>query len=162
VDGYESLSAIDGLIPDLQLQPFDYLFELVAFGLVAGIDAEQELPIVRVEDGLSAQGGRMRPDRSIMLLQIPSELTDIRLVELPELHPSYVSLLFMILAGPRPELIRSSPEMPSPGYAVLNPSTGCTESRLCFRVAQATYADTAKDATAMTTLQIAITVFAST
>jgi hypothetical protein len=35
-------------------------------------------------------------------------------------------------------------------------------SRLCFRVAQATYADTPNDATAMTTLQIAMTVFAST
>ena len=87
VDGCESFSAIDGLIPDLQLQPFDYLLELVEFGLVAGIDAEQELPIVRVEDGLSARGGRMRPDRSIMLLQISPELTDIRLIELPELHP---------------------------------------------------------------------------
>jgi hypothetical protein len=68
----------------------------------------------------------------------------------------------MILAGPRPELIRSSPDLPSAEYVVTNPSTGCTESRLCFRVAQATYADTAKDATAMTTLQIAMTVFAST
>jgi hypothetical protein len=87
VDGCESLSAIDGLIPDLQSQSFDYLLELVEFGLLAGIDAEQELPIVRAEDGPSAQGGRMRPDRSIMLLQIPPELTDIRLIELPELHP---------------------------------------------------------------------------
>jgi hypothetical protein len=52
--------------------------------------------------------------------------------------------------------------MPSAEYVVVNPSTGRTESRLCFRVAQATYADTAKDATAMSTLQIAMTVFAST
>ena len=45
---------------------------------------------------------------------------------------------------------------------IVSPRSGRTESRLCFRVAQATYADTTRDATAMTTPQIAMTVFAST
>src|SRR6266849_4976060 len=75
-------AAIDGLIQDLQLQPFDHLTELGEFGQVAGTDAEQELLIVRVEDELSAQGRRMRPDRlRIMRLQIAPELIHIRLVE---------------------------------------------------------------------------------
>ena len=45
---------------------------------------------------------------------------------------------------------------------VVSPGSGRTESRLCFRVAQATYADTPNDDTAITTPQIAMTVFAST
>ena len=95
VDGCESLSAIDGLIPDLQLQPFDHLTELGEFGRVAGADAEQELLIVRVEDELSAQGRRIRPDRlRIMRLQIAPELIHIRLVERPELHPVVRQLAF--------------------------------------------------------------------
>src|SRR5215813_14450791 len=95
VDGFDSLSAIDGLIPDLQLQPFDHPTELAEFGRVAGIDAEQELLIVRIEDLLSAQGGRMRPDRlRIMRFQIAPEFIHIRLVELLELHPVVRQLAF--------------------------------------------------------------------
>jgi hypothetical protein len=52
--------------------------------------------------------------------------------------------------------------VPPTGNAVPSLRCGCTESRLCFRVAQATYADTVKDATAMTTLQMAVIVLAST
>jgi hypothetical protein len=94
--------------------------------------------------------------------QTAPELIDVRLVELPNCSPPNVSWLLMILAGPRPELVRRSPAVAPTGNVVVSPSSGRTESRLCFRVAQATYADTFRDATVMTTPQIAMTVFAST
>ena len=81
VDECESLSAIDGLVLDLQPQfLFDQLAELAMFCRVVRIDPEQELLIVRVEKGPSAQGGRMWPDT-----QTAPEFIDVRLVELPEL-----------------------------------------------------------------------------
>jgi hypothetical protein len=80
VDDGESLSAIDGLVLDLQPQfRFDQLTELVVLGWVVWIDAEQELLIVRIEKGVSAQGGRMGADS-----QTAPELIDVGLVELPE------------------------------------------------------------------------------
>jgi hypothetical protein len=54
VDNYESLPAIDGLVPDLQPQfSFDQFAELAVLGWVVRVDAEQELLIVRVEIRLS-------------------------------------------------------------------------------------------------------------
>lgn len=69
------------------------------------------------------------------------------------------------LANDAYALIETLPSSPWGGgreNVVVSPSSGFTESRLCFRVAQATYAETSRDATAMTTPQIAITVLAST
>ena len=142
---------------DIPQFSFDQLAELAVFGWVVRIDAEQELLIARVEIRLSAQGGRMGPD-----IQTAPELIDVRLVEPPNSSPSTVSWLPMIQAGPRPELVTSNPAVAPAGKLIVSPRSGRTESRLCFRVAQATYADTTRDATAMTTPQIAMTVFAST
>jgi|SRR6516162_5818065 len=52
------------------------LAERVMLGRVVRIDEEQELLIVRVEKGLSAQGGRMWPDS-----QTGPELVDVGLVD---------------------------------------------------------------------------------
>ena len=121
------------------------------FRRVVRIDAGGgRLLIVRVEKGLSAQGGRMWPDS-----QTAPELIDVRLVELPELLAAERQLAAYNPGWrPRPELVRRSPAVGAPtGNAVVSPSSGRTESRSCFRVAQATYADTLRDATAMTTPQ---------
>jgi hypothetical protein len=65
----ESLSAVDGLVLDLEPQPpLDHLAELAVLGRVIRIGAEQELLIVRVEKRLpAAQGSCMRPDIQILL-----------------------------------------------------------------------------------------------
>jgi hypothetical protein len=140
------------------VQPsFDQLAELAVLGRVVRIDPEQELPIVRVEKGLSAQGGRMWPDS-----QAPSQFIDVRPVKLPDVLIGDGQLTADDPGRTRPELVRRSPAVAPTGKVVVRPSSGCTESRLCCRVAPATYADTPKDATAMTTPQIAMTVFAST
>src|SRR5690242_3684003 len=68
----------------------------------------------------------------------------------------------MIFAGPRPELARISPAVPPAEKPVLSTKSGCTERRLCARVARASYTDTTRDPTAMTTAQAAMTVFAFT
>src|SRR5262245_483670 len=86
----ESLSAVDGLVPDLQPQPssFEQPAELVVLGRVVRMDAKQKLPIIRVKKGLCAQGGRVRPDSQVVTLsQAAPELIDMGLVELPELLP---------------------------------------------------------------------------
>src|SRR5690349_6429043 len=80
VDDCESLSSIDGLVLDLQMQSsFDQLAELAVLGRVIRINAEQELPIVRVEKGLSTQGGRMWPNS-----QATSQFIDVWPVKLPD------------------------------------------------------------------------------
>ena len=82
IDQHEALTAIDGLVLDLQPQfCFDQLAELMVLGRVVRIDEEEELLIVRVEKGLSAQGGRVWPDS-----QAPPEVIDVGLVELSELR----------------------------------------------------------------------------
>lgn len=68
----------------------------------------------------------------------------------------------MIRAGPGPELVRISAAVVPETKAVDSQRSGRTESRLCSREARATYADTPSDATAMITLQTAMTVFAFT
>lgn len=87
--------------------------------------------------------------------QTAPELIDVRLVELPELLAAERQLAAY---DPGWAQTRVSQAQSRGG----SPSSGRTESRLCFRVAQTTYADTFRDATAMTTPQIAMTVFAST
>jgi len=59
---------------------FDQLPKLSVFGRVIRIDPEQELLIVRVEEGLAAQSGRMWPG-----IQVVPEFIDVGLIELPEL-----------------------------------------------------------------------------
>jgi hypothetical protein len=62
------------------MQPsFDQLAELAVLGRVVRIDAEQELLIVRVEEGLSTQGGRVWPDS-----QATSQFIDVRPVKLSD------------------------------------------------------------------------------
>jgi hypothetical protein len=62
------------------MQPsFDQLAELAMLGRVIPIDAEQELPIVRLEKGLSAQGSRVWPD-----IRATSQFIDVRPIELPD------------------------------------------------------------------------------
>ena len=52
IDQHEALTAIDGLVLDLQPQfCFDQLAELMVLGRVVRIDEEEELLIVSVEKG---------------------------------------------------------------------------------------------------------------
>jgi len=126
-------------------------------GRVVRIDAEQELLVVRVEKRLPAQGGRMRPDG-----QAFPEPVDVRLVELSELLAIDGQSAADDPGGTQAGVSQAQSGGTADRETNPQPSNGRTESRLCLRVASATYAETPKDATAMTTPRIAVTVLAFT
>ena len=91
------------------------------------------------------------------------EVIDVGLVELPELLALEGQLAPDDAGWAQARVGQEQSGGGTDGEAVASPRSGRTESRLCFRVAQATCADRPNDATAMTTTtpQTAMAVFAS-
>jgi len=99
--------------------------------------------------GLASKGSESRSLSTVDLLK--SRFT-----------PSIISLLAVIFAGPSPALLSPTPEVAPVLSFPHSIKTGCTERRLCILVARASYTDTPKEAPAITTAQMAMTVLAFT
>jgi hypothetical protein len=108
----------------------DQLTEVVMLRRIVRIDAEQELLIVSIEKGLSAQGGCMWLDSQTLPEVIhvsPAELSD---------QLALVGQLAIRDPGWAETRVAEAQSCGSThGKVVVNPSSGRTESRLCLRVA---------------------------
>jgi hypothetical protein len=106
--------------------PFDQLAELVVLGRVVQIDAEQELPTVRIEMGLSAaQGGRMWPDR-----QAAPQGIYVRFAEVPGRFVGDRQLAADDPGRAQARVSQAQARGAAHGKIVISPNSGRAESRL--------------------------------
>ena len=140
------------------MQPsFDQLAELAVLGRVVRIDAEQELPIVRVEKGVSAQGGRMWPD-----CKASPQFIDVGPVKLPDVLIGDAQLTADDSGRTQARVDQAKPCGGTGREGSRQAQQWLHREPVVLPRSPGHICHTPRDATAMTTPQIAMTVFAST